>query len=31
MLFLASVGETGLSLEIFLKFSVGPFAIVEVE
>ena len=31
MLFLASMGETGLSHDIFFKFSLGPFEVVEVE
>ena len=31
MLFLASMGETGLSLYILLKFSLGPFEVVEVK
>ena len=31
MLFLASMGQTGLSLDIFFKFSLGPFEVVEVE
>ena len=31
MLFLASMGETGLSHDFFFKFSVGPFEVVEVE
>ena len=32
MLFLASMGETGLSHDIsFSKFSLGPFEVVEVE
>ena len=30
MLFLASMGETGLSHDIFFKFSLGPFEVVEV-
>ena len=31
MLFLASMGETGLSFDIFFKFSLGPFEVVEAE
>ena len=31
MLFLASMGETGLSHDIFFKFSVRPFEVVEVK
>ena len=31
MLFLASMGETGLSHDIFFKFSLGPFEVVEAE
>ena len=31
MLFLASIGETGLTHDIFFKFSVGPFEDVEAE
>ena len=31
MLFLTSMGETGLSHDIFFKFSLGPFEVVEVE
>ena len=31
MLFLASMGETGLSHDIFFKFSLGPFEDVEVK
>jgi hypothetical protein len=31
MLFLASMGETGLSHDIFFKFSLRPFEVVEVE
>ena len=31
MLFLASMGKTGLSHDIFFKFSVGPFEVDEVE
>ena len=31
MLFLASMRETVLSHDIFFKFSVGPFEVVEVE
>ena len=31
MLFLASMGETGLSHDIFFKFSLWPFEVVEVE
>ena len=31
MLFLASIGETGLSHDIFLKFLLGPFEVVEVK
>ena len=27
MLFLASMGETGLCHDIFLKFSLGPFEV----
>ena len=30
-LFLASMGKTGLSHDIFFKFSVGPFEVVEVK
>ena len=29
MLFLASMGETGLTHYIFFKFSLGPFEVVE--
>ena len=31
MLFLASMGETGISHDIFFKFSHRPFEVVEVE
>ena len=31
MLFLASMGETGLCHDIFFQFSVGPFEVVEAE
>ena len=31
MLFSASMGKMGLSHDIFFKFSVGPFEVVEVE
>ena len=31
MLFLVSMGKTGLSHDIFFEFSVGPFEVVEVE
>ena len=31
MLFLACMVETGLSHDIFLKFSLGPFAVAKVE
>ncbi len=31
MLFLVSIGKTGLFHDIFLKFSVGPFEVIEVE
>ena len=31
MLFLASMGETELFHDIFFKFSLGPFEVVEVE
>ena len=31
MLFLASLGKTGLTHDIFFKFSVGPFEVVEAE
>ena len=31
MLFLESMGKTGLPHDIFFKFSVGPFEVVEVE
>ena len=31
MLFLASVGKTGLSQAIFLKFSLWPFEVVEAK
>ena len=31
MLFLSSMGETGLSHDIFLKFSLRPFEVIEVE
>ena len=31
MLFLASMGKTGLTHDIFFKFSVGPFEVVEAE
>ena len=31
MLFLASMGETGLNHDIFFEFSLGPFEVVEVE
>ena len=29
--FLASIGETGLSHDIFFKFSLWPFKVVEIE
>ena len=31
MLFLASMGETGLSHDIFFKFSLWPFEVIEAE
>ena len=31
MLFLASMGETGLIHDIFFEFSPGPFEVVEAE
>ena len=31
MLFLVSMGKTGLSHDIFFEFSVRPFEVVEVE
>ena len=31
MLFLASMGETGLTHDIFLKFSLRPFEVIEAE
>ena len=31
MLFLASMGKMGLTHDIFFKFSVGPFEVVEAE
>ena len=31
MLFLASIGETGLSHDIFFEFSPRPFEVLEVE
>ena len=31
MLFLESMGKTGLTHEIFFEFSVGPFEVVEAE
>ena len=31
MLFLASMGETGLTHDIFFKFSLRPFEVVEAE
>ena len=31
MLFLASMGKTGLTHEIFFEFSLGPFEVVEAE
>ena len=31
MLFLVSMGKTGLSHDTFMKFSVGPFEVIEVE
>ena len=31
MLFLISMGKMGLSHDIFFKFSVGPFEVVEAE
>ena len=31
MLFLASLGKTGLTHDILFKFSVGPFEVVEAE
>ena len=31
MLFLASMGETGLTHDIFFEFSLGPFEVVEAK
>ena len=31
MLFLVSMGETGLTHDIFFEFSLGPFEVVEAE
>ena len=31
MLFLVSMGKTGLSHDIFFEFSVGPFEVVDAE
>ena len=31
MLFLASMGETGLTHDIFFEFSLGPFEVVEAQ
>ena len=31
MLFLASMGESGLTHDIFFEFSLGPFEVVEAE
>ena len=31
MLFLVSMGKTGLSHDIFFEFSVGPFEVIEAE
>jgi hypothetical protein len=31
MLFLASMGETGLNHDIFFEFSLGPLEVVEAE
>ena len=31
MLFLASMGETGLTHDIFFEVSLGPFEVVEAE
>ena len=31
MLFLASMGKTGLTHEIFFEFSLGPFEVIEAE
>ena len=31
MLLLASMGETGLTHDIFFEFSLGPFEVVEAE
>ena len=31
MLFLASMGETGLTQDIFFEFSLGPFEVVKAE
>ena len=31
MLFLASMGETGLTHDIFFEFSLRPFEVVEAE
>ena len=31
MLFLASMGKMGLNHDIFFKFSLGPFEVVEAE
>ena len=31
MLFLVSIGKTGLTHELFFEFSVGPFEVVEAK
>ena len=31
MLFLASMGKTGLTHDIFFEFSLGPFEVAEVK
>ena len=31
MLFLASMGKTGLTHDIFFEFSLGPFEVIEAE
>ena len=31
MLFLASMGKTGLNHDIFFEFSLGPFGVIEAE
>ena len=31
MLFLASMGKTGLNHDIFFEFSLGPFEVIEAE